>query len=452
MTNFAAIPSECHDKNHDQSNCLSAVLSHLIQNFAVRFRKYLFFPGTLIMNTYLANTKPPLIWLWPFLFSILLLDCRGQGQELAGRKTRRESSSFALKQKTARAGQTVKPIQVPEGPMNFRDAARRSTLATVKIKSVFLQQAPLRVPDFYYEFFNKEYVSPYVLPTSDSYEDRTGSASGVLISDDGYIVTNYHVINGADKIDIILSDRRSYAARVVGTDNSTDLALLKINANSLPFLDFGNSDSVAIGDIALIVGNPLSFTSTVTQGIISFKSRNIAQSTDRWTLQSYLQTDGVVNIGNSGGALVDVYGRLIGIVAAIASPNGVYAGYSFAIPVEVVKKTADDLLNYGQVRRGSFGMKISEMDAEKAGVLNTPVVAGILIDSVETGGAAHMAGLISGDIITKIEGHPVESRAQLSEFVARSSPGQRVRIGFIRNGKQHKTYLTLQDGSIITER
>lgn len=451
MINFAAIPSECHDKDHDQSNCLSAVLSYLIQNFAVRFRKYLFFPGTLIMNTYLANTKPPLIWLWPLVLYILLSDCRGQGQELAGRKTRRESNSFVLKQKTTRAGQKVKPIQVPEGPLNFRDAARRSTLATVKIKSVFLQQAPLRVPDFYYEFFNKEYVSLYVLPTSDSYKDQTGSASGVLISDDGYIITNYHVINGADKIDVILSDRRSYAAWVVGTDKATDLALLKINANGLPFLDFGNSDSVAIGDIVLIVGNPLSFTSTVTQGIISYKARNIAQNTDRWTLQSYLQTDGVVNIGNSGGALVDASGRLIGIVAAIASPNGVYAGYSFAIPVEVVKKTADDLLNYGQVRRGSFGMKISEMDAEKASVLNTPVVAGILIDSVETGGAAQMAGLVSSDIITRIEGHPIESRAQLSEFVARSSPGQHVRMSFVRNGKQHKTDLILQDGSFTTE-
>jgi len=286
-------------------------------------------------------------------------------------------------------------------------------------------------------------VGPYKQSTADRYKDGSGSASGVLISDDGYIMTNYHVIENAEGIEVVLSDNRSYAATLVGTDKATDLALLSIEATGLPFLEFGNSDSLMTGDIALIVGNPLNFTSTVTQGIISFKARNIVQRNGRWVLQSFIQTDGVVNIGNSGGALVDLDGKLTGIITAIASPNGVYAGYSFAIPVEVVKKTADDLLNYGKAKRGSFGMKTSEMNAAKAAELNSHLVAGMLIEDIESAGPARAAGLEPGDIIIAVNNVQTTSTAQLSELIARSHPGQKVAVTFVRHGRRHRSWLQL---------
>lgn len=327
--------------------------------------------------------------------------------------------------------------------LNFRFAALRATLSTVLIKTSYPKETPKAVPDFYYDFFDKDVVGPYNRSTGDHYKNRSGTASGVLISDDGFIVTNYHVIQAADLVEVTLSDKRSYSARIIGTDRATDLALLKIEEKKLPFLSFGNSDSLMVGDIALIVGNPLNFTSTVTEGIISFKARNIAQSNQRWVLQSYIQTDGVVNIGNSGGALVDLEGKLTGIITAIASPNGVYAGYSFAIPVEVVKKTADDLLNYGMAKRGSFGMSTCEMDADKAASLNTSVVTGLLIEDVEQTGAAQSGGLANGDIITMLDHVELESTAQLSELIARSHPGQKMTVTFVRNGRRHRTEVHL---------
>lgn len=384
-----------------------------------------------------------------FLFYTLLSGSQSWGQEVSDKKSKMSSKSFVSKQQTGHTA-AIKPIGISP-VLNFREAARQSTLATVKIQSFFPQKTPLNAPDFYYDFFNQEFVSSYVVPTNDSHQDRTGSASGVLISNDGYIVTNFHVINMADRINVILSDRRSNNASVVGADQTTDLALLKITANSLPFFELGNSDSTEVGDIVLIVGNPLSFTSTVTQGIISYKCRNIAHKAARWTLQSYLQTDGVVNVGNSGGALVDLNGRLIGIVTAIASPNGVYAGYSFAIPVEIVKKTTRDLLNYGHVHRGSFGMEVTEMDAEKASLLNTPIVAGMHIDSVETNGAAQIAGLMPGDIITSIEGNQIESTGQFSEIVARSYPGQQIKVELVRNRRRHKISITLLTEPVVAD-
>lgn len=376
---------------------------------------------------------------------LILAGCQRNAQEMPQNR----SDPFASQQKSGHR-KTVAGVS-SSNVLSFRHAARMSTLATVKVKSIFPEVAPLPVPDFYYEFFNKDYVGPYRMPSGDGRQDNTGSASGVLISEDGYIVTNYHVINTAKSIEVILADRHSYPATVVGTDKATDLALLKIEAENLPFIEFGNSDSAAVGDIVLIVGNPLNFTSTVTQGIISYKARNIAHSSEQWTLQSYLQTDGVVNIGNSGGALLDLSGKLLGIVTAIASPNGVYAGYSFAIPVKVVKKTTADLHNYGHVRRGSFGMTAVEMDAETAAKLKTSVVAGILIGSIENGGAADKAGLARGDIITSICGVPVESLAELSEVVACSYPGQRLLLKVVRNERHIQNAIILLGGSGIAK-
>ncbi|MGG7665507.1 S1C family serine protease [Dyadobacter sp. BHUBP1] len=388
------------------------------------------------------NPKSLIKWLFPSALSMLASVCPGQDHQSTRKSSRTPVETIKRAHQSTESSRPANAAHM--AALSFRDAARVATLATVKIKLRF-DYTPIPLPDFYFEFFDQKFVGPYLPETQ---KDPTGSASGVLISSDGYVVTNYHVVNGADKIQIALNDGLDYEASVVGTDKAADLALLKINGNDLPFIEFGNSDSAAVGDIVLIVGNPLAFTSTVTQGIISYKARNIAQSTERWTLQSYIQTDGVVNIGNSGGALVDLSGRLIGIVTAIASPNGVYAGYSFAIPVQVVKKTADDLRRYGYVRRGSFGIKVSEISPEKAKKLNIPFSVGIFIDSIDTGGAADIGGLRTGDIITRIDGRRMDSRAQLSEFVACSYPGQKVRITFFRNGKQQEIPITLQDGKL----
>lgn len=383
-------------------------------------------------------------WLYAMILCVLLSACKGQGQQIERPDEKIPLQSFASKQLLARGKTTQRTREGGMRSFNFRYAAQRAIQSTVRIKTSYIKEIPKAIPDFYFDFFDKDVVGPYKHPTADRLGDGSGSASGVLISEDGYIVTNYHVIEGADKIEVLLSDSRWYAARIIGTDKATDLALLSINESGLPFLQFGNSDSLMTGDIAPIVGNPLNFTSTVTQGIVSFKARNIAQKSAHWVLQSFIQTDGVVNIGNSGGALVDLDGRLTGIITAIASPNGVYAGYSFAIPVEVVKKTADDLLNYGKARRGSFGIGTSEMDPAKAAELNNQLVAGLLIEDIENAGPARAAGLEPGDIIIALDNVQIASTAQLSEWIARSHPGQKVTITFVRNGTRHHTRLQLE--------
>lgn len=382
-------------------------------------------------------------WLFAVILCVVLSACKGQGQQIERPAGKILLQSFASKQRLAASKTTPPTKQARIHSFNFRYAAQLAIRSTVRIRTTYLKEIPKAIPDFYFDFFDKDVVGPYRHSAADRNKDGSGSASGVLISDDGYIITNYHVIENADKIEVILSDGRSYAARIIGTDKPTDLALLSINESELPFLQFGNSDSLMSGDIALIAGNPLNFTSTVTQGIISFKARDIAQKSASWVLQSFIQTDGVVNIGNSGGALVDLDGKLTGIITAIASPNGVYAGYSFAIPVEVVKKTADDLLNYGKANRGSFGMRASEIDLVKAAELNNQLVAGLLIEDIENAGPARAGGLAPGDIIVKVDNFQVASTAQLSEWIARSHPGQKVTVTFVRKGTRHRTWLQL---------
>lgn len=386
-------------------------------------------------------------WLFAVNLCVVLSACKGQGQQIEKPAAKILLQSFAAKQLLARSKTTQRTREGRMHSFNFRYAAQRATQSTVRVRTTYLQETPKAIPDFYFDFFDKDVVGPCKHSAADRNKDGSGSASGVLISEDGYIITNYHVIENADKIEVILSDSRSYAARIIGTDKATDLALLSINENGLPFLQFGNSDSLMSGDIALIAGNPLNFTSTITQGIISFKARNIAQKSARWVLQSFIQTDGVVNIGNSGGALVDLDGKLTGIITAIASPDGVFAGYSFAIPVEVVKKTADDLLNYGKARRGSFGMRTLEMEAAGVAELSGQRVAGMLVEDIEDAGSARAAGLKPGDIIIAADNVQIASTAQLSEWIARSHPGQKVTVTFVRNGTRHRTRLQLDSQS-----
>lgn len=265
------------------------------------------------------------------------------------------------------------------------------------------------------------------------------SGSGVIITDDGYIVTNNHVVENAEKVEVTLNDKRTFTAKVIGTDPSTDLALLKVDEKGLPFIPYGNSDNVRVGEWVLAVGNPFNLTSTVTAGIVSAKARNIHILPDQqFPIESFIQTDAAVNPGNSGGALVNTEGDLIGINTAIASNTGAYTGYSFAIPVNMVKKVVDDLLEYGNVQRGFIGINIRDIDSKLAEEKGMSSLKGVYVAGLSEGGAAAEAGIQEGDIITHVAGNPVNTSPELQEQVSRFRPGDKVDVALLR-GKSTKT-------------
>ena len=288
-----------------------------------------------------------------------------------------------------------------------------------------------------------------------------GSGSGVTISADGYIATNNHVVENASNIEVIFPDRRAFPARLVGTDPNTDLALLKVEATKLPFVKPGNSDAVQVGEWVLAVGYPLSLNTTVTAGIISAKGRSIGiinrsgnnnfggnQAVSSSAIESFLQTDAAINPGNSGGALVNLNGELVGINTAIASQTGSYAGYAFAIPVNLVTKILDDLKKYGVVKRAilgvSFPSPIVEEQYLKQQGLNPGTIKGVYIIDVQPGSAAARAGLKEGDIIQSIEGVKLTSSEEFSERIARHRPGDKITLTYLRNGKEHTASVTLK--------
>ncbi|CAN0404077.1 unnamed protein product, partial [Phaeothamnion confervicola] len=263
------------------------------------------------------------------------------------------------------------------------------------------------------------------------------SGSGVIISDDGYIVTNHHVIEEATNVEVIMNNNQRFYAKIIGTDPSTDLALLKIKARNLPFVPYGNSDAVKIGEWVLAVGNPFNLNSTVTAGIVSARARNIRILREKNNLQveSFIQTDAAVNPGNSGGALVNLKGELVGINSAIATATGTYSGYSFAIPVSLVKKVMDDLLEYGQIQRGLLGVQITDVNASIAEQLSLTINDGVLVTRVNLGSAAEEANLQPGDVITAIDNHFVKSVSELQEWVARNRPGKDINVTYLRDNK-----------------
>ncbi|MBL0340491.1 MAG: Do family serine endopeptidase [Bacteroidetes bacterium] len=272
------------------------------------------------------------------------------------------------------------------------------------------------------------------------------AGSGVIITDDGYIVTNNHVVANSDKVEVTLNDKRTLLAKVIGTDPSTDLALLKIEDKGLPFIPYGNSDGVRVGEWVLAVGNPFNLTSTVTAGIVSAKARNIHILPDQqFPIESFIQTDAAVNPGNSGGALVNTNGELIGINTAIASSTGSYSGYSFAIPVNMVKKVVDDLLEYGNVQRGFIGVNIKDIDSELASEKGIKSLKGVYVAGITDGGAAASAGIQEGDIITKVHGTEVNSSPELQEQVSRFRPGDKIDVTILRSGSVKSVALTLRN-------
>ncbi|PZX59161.1 Do/DeqQ family serine protease [Algoriphagus ratkowskyi] len=282
------------------------------------------------------------------------------------------------------------------------------------------------------------------------------TGSGVIISPDGYIVTNNHVVENATRLLISLDNNKRYVAKVIGTDPTTDLALLKIDAEGLPFVRFGDSDMTKIGEWVLAVGNPFDLNSTVTAGIISAKARNIGilrNVEDNLSVEAFLQTDAVVNPGNSGGALVNLAGELIGINTAIASKTGTFNGYSFAVPSTLVKKVMDDLMKYGTAQRALLGVGILDVSQELAEGLGVdfPVEQGVYVSQVNKNSGGEEAGLKAGDIIVSVDGRVTNNVANLQEMVARKRPGDKVDVEYIRGGKTIKTNATLKNFAGTTD-
>ena len=276
-------------------------------------------------------------------------------------------------------------------------------------------------------------------------EITTSTGSGVIINENGYIITNNHVIEGGQRFEVILSDKREYVAELVGSDPSTDLALLKIDDENLPNVELGNSDSLRIGEWVLAVGNPFNLESTVTAGIVSAKGRNIDILDGQDRIESFIQTDAVVNPGNSGGALVNTNGELIGINTAIITRSGGYEGYSFAVPVNLVRKIVKDLRDYGQVQRGLLGAYITDVTATIAEQKQLDEVSGVLITRITEDSGADNAGLEEGDVITGINGKEVRTVPALQEILGQLRPGDRVSLDYTRNGTEKEAKIVLKN-------
>jgi Do/DeqQ family serine protease len=321
----------------------------------------------------------------------------------------------------------------PETNIDFTSAAEQSVHSVVNIKTTYpINNNQYYIYDPFRDFFGNRNQRQQEAPTS--------TGSGVIVSQDGYIVTNNHVINGADKIEVTLNDKRSYTAELIGKDPSTDLALLKIKETNLPFLNYGNSDIVKVGEWVLAVGNPFNLSSTVTAGIISAKGRNINLLDNDpmkglFPVESYLQTDAAVNPGNSGGALVNTKGELVGINSAIASNTGSYTGYSFAIPVNLARKVIADLLEFGEVQRAFIGLSIRDLDGKLAKEKSINEIKGVFVNGLTEGGAADEAGIKEGDVITKIGEMEVNNVPELQEQISRYRPGDNVNVSLKRNNQ-----------------
>ncbi len=280
----------------------------------------------------------------------------------------------------------------------------------------------------------------------ENYNNTYGAASGsgVIISADGYIVTNHHVIASGTDVEVMLNNNKEYQAEIVGSDESTDLALLKIEAENLPFLVFGNSDSLSIGEWVMAIGNPFRLQSTVTAGIVSAKGRSI-NILENYGVESFIQTDAAVNQGNSGGALVNTSGQLVGINAAIMTQSGNYEGFSFAIPSNLTRKVVKDLMEFGTVQRGWLGVEIRDLNARKAQQLDLDEVKGVFLDVIKKGGGADHAGLKSGDVMIEVNGVETNTTPSFMEQIARYRPGDKVYIRYIRGGNSSIAEVTLRN-------
>ena len=354
--------------------------------------------------------------------------------------------------------QPAVPMVAPSNYVDLTTAAESAVNSVVYISVTIegrTQKVQVQDPfeDFFGDFFGfggrgrqpqqREYKEP----------DRKGAGSGVIISQDGYIVSNNHVVGHADEINVKLNDGREFKGRIIGTDETTDLALIKIDAKNLPAIKIGNSDDLKLGQWVLAVGNPFNLTSTVTAGIVSAKARTLGAN----GVESFIQTDAAINAGNSGGALVNEQGELVGINSMIYSQTGSYAGYGFAIPTTIMNKVVADLKVYGTVQRAILGVQGGDVDKyldaqkEKGENLDLGTTKGVYIDKVSDGSAAEEAGLEKGDVVTEFDGRQVSKMAELQEQISQHKPGDKVKITYIRNKKAKTVDVTLRNSQGTTK-
>lgn len=338
-------------------------------------------------------------------------------------------------------------------PIDFRYAAAASTPCVVHVKSTFkAEKVAYQRSPFPQDLFGNDFFHFFQGPNPYQQQDQVATGSGVIVSADGYVVTNNHVVENANEIEVVMHNNKSYKAKVIGRDPDTDIALLKLDGTNFPSITFANSDSVLVGEWVLAVGNPFNLASTVTAGIVSAKGRNLNMLGDgeghqksNTAIESFIQTDAAVNPGNSGGALVNVNGELVGINTAIASPTGSYAGYSFAVPSNIVNKVILDLKQFGVSQRGYLGVTIRTLDDKTAQDLGIDRPEGAYVDGVNKGSAGDEAGLKNKDVITKINGFPIVSSPELQEQVAKYRPGDRITVEFIRDGKVQTATVQLKN-------
>jgi serine protease Do len=377
--------------------------------------------------------------------------------------------SFEDQQKVYYASNKMPQIVSSTGELDFTEAAAAVTPAVVYIRTTYAAAGggQDQMEQMFGQMFGQR-----IRPQG----PQRASGSGVIISPDGYIVTNNHVVDKADKIEITTNDKRTFQAKVIGTDPNTDLALIKINATNLPIVKLGNSDNARVGEWVLAVGNPFNLTSTVTAGIISAKGRNIGiigseDNSDEQAnpfggtlrrqqqgapkankaIESFIQTDAAINPGNSGGALVNTKGELIGINAAIASQTGSYEGYGFAIPVNLAKKVLNDIQKYGTVKRAFIGVSFRELNPDIAQELKINTTNGLYVDELVSGGAAEAAGIKPADIITKVNGRTITESSDLQETIGRLQPGDKVDLTVMRDGHEKNFNVTLKGETAVAK-
>ena len=339
---------------------------------------------------------------------------------------------------------------------DFTYAAETAVEAVVYVEvTVQSRQQYQNIDPFFRFFFGDEYSMPQS-------REQKGSGSGVIIRPDGYIVTNNHVVNGATKIQVTLNNNQQYDATVVGTDPATDVAIIKVDATGLPTIPLGDSDALRLGEWVLAIGSPLGvqLRSTITAGIVSAKGRSMPDYSGEFKIESFIQTDAAVNPGNSGGALVNKKGELVGINTAIVSQTGAYSGYSFAVPVNIVKRVAEDLMDFGSVKRAVLGISMGTVDKKIADEMKLSAVAGVYINEVLKGSAAEKAGLQKNDVIVSIDGQKITDASSVQAKVSSYHPGDKAVIAYIRDGKQLQTTVEFQaaaqqngetdlDGSVV---
>jgi serine protease Do len=355
-----------------------------------------------------------------------------------------------IDQPSLRAGKDTASLKIPEAQpiltsfpaeqeaqVDLTYAAELTVHGVVHVRTTSMLAGQINNPIMEW-FYGDAYTKP---------REVKGYGSGVIISADGYIITNNHVVENAEEVTVKLNDNREFKAQVVGRDPSTDIALLRVKAENLPYIRYGDSDQLRLGEWVLAVGNPYNLTSSVTAGIVSAKGRNLNLIDDNYKIESFIQTDAALNPGNSGGALVNTKGQLVGITSAIISPSGAYAGNSFAIPVNIVKKVVEDLKQYGEVQRAFIGIGINDVTPELIDKENLKLdaVKGVYLSKINDGGAASDAGLKEKDVIVKFNGISVGSVSELQEQVGKYRPGDKADVTYIRNGKENTVPLILKN-------